>query len=133
MGGVQEPLFDKALLDGQGSPKVQYSARRPLATQKLRKIYEKFVRKSGRQSPEKKTACDKRDSCETNPALLALAVPEVGIFTEKISRRNRVAPLQLNSSEKIGPSPAAIAQTHWTNTATQGIPGGRLKKLFRLR
>jgi hypothetical protein len=62
MGGVQEPLFDKALLDGRGSPKFQYSARRPLAAQKLRKKYKKLMSKSGRQSAEKKTACDKRDS-----------------------------------------------------------------------
>jgi hypothetical protein len=62
MGGVQEPLFDKALLEGQGSLKFHYSVRRPFATEKLRKNYKKFMRKSGRQSVEKKTACDKRDS-----------------------------------------------------------------------
>jgi hypothetical protein len=37
MGGVQEPLFYKALLEGQGSPKFQYSARGALTTQELRK------------------------------------------------------------------------------------------------
>jgi hypothetical protein len=39
----------------------------------LRKIFEKNVRKSGRQSTEKKTACDKRVSRETTIVLLALA------------------------------------------------------------
>jgi hypothetical protein len=62
MGGVQEPLFYKALLEGQGSPKFQYSAREPFATHELPKKYGKFMRKFGRQSAEKKTACDKRDS-----------------------------------------------------------------------
>jgi hypothetical protein len=41
MGGVQEPLFYKALLEGQGSPKFQYSASGTLTTQELRKKYEK--------------------------------------------------------------------------------------------
>ncbi|HKN24362.1 MAG TPA: hypothetical protein VJX72_05905, partial [Candidatus Acidoferrum sp.] len=40
MGGVQEPLFDKALLEGQGSPKFQYSAGGALTTQELRKKHE---------------------------------------------------------------------------------------------
>jgi hypothetical protein len=92
MGCVQGTLFDKALLEGQGSLKFHYSARRPLATQKLRKKYEIFIPKFGRQSAEKKTACDKRDSWENNTVLLALAVPEVGMFMRKISCRNRVAP-----------------------------------------
>jgi hypothetical protein len=43
MGGVQEPLFDKALLEGQGSPKFHYSARGPLTTQELREKYEKTM------------------------------------------------------------------------------------------
>ena len=85
MGCVQETLFDKALLEGQGSLKFHYSARRPLATQKLRKKYEIFIPKFGRQSAEKKTACDNGDLGETNPVLLALAVPEVGMFMRKIS------------------------------------------------
>jgi hypothetical protein len=83
MGGVQEPLFDKALLEGQGSPKFQYSARRPLATEKLRKKYEIFIRESERQSAEKKTACDKRDSRETTTVLLALAYQKLGSSQEK--------------------------------------------------
>jgi hypothetical protein len=43
MGGVQEPLFDKALLEGQGSLKFHYSVRRPFATEKLRKNYKKIM------------------------------------------------------------------------------------------
>jgi hypothetical protein len=92
MGGVQEPFFDKTLLRGQGSPKSQYSAREPLATRDLHKKYEKIMWESRRQSAEKKTSCDKRPSWETTPLLLALAVPEVGIFTKKISCRNQTAP-----------------------------------------
>jgi hypothetical protein len=58
----------------------------------LPKKYEIFIPKFGRQSSEKKTACDKRDSEETNPVLLALAVPEVGMFMKKISWRSINAP-----------------------------------------
>jgi hypothetical protein len=83
MGGVQETLFDKALLEGQGSPKFQYSARRPLATEQLPKKYKIFMRKSERQSAEKKTACDKRDSWETTPMLLALAYQKLGSSQKK--------------------------------------------------
>jgi hypothetical protein len=44
MGCVQEPLFDKALLEGQGSPKFQYSAREPLKARGLaKKIRKKYV------------------------------------------------------------------------------------------
>jgi hypothetical protein len=62
MGGVQETLFDKALLEGQGSPKFHYSARRPLATHELHKKYEKIMGKTELQPAEKKTSCDKHDS-----------------------------------------------------------------------
>jgi hypothetical protein len=78
MGGVQETLFDKALLEGQGSPKFQYSARGALTTQELRKKYEKNMWETELQSPEKKTACDKCDSWETTPVLLALAYQKLG-------------------------------------------------------
>jgi hypothetical protein len=105
MGCVQETLFDKALLEGQGSLKFHYSARRPLATQKLRKKYEIFIPKFGRQSAEKKTACDKRDSWENNTVLLALAVPEVGMFMRKISCRNHPTPEQRR--EPVAGRPAA--------------------------
>jgi hypothetical protein len=43
MGGVQETLFDKVLLEGQGSPKFHYSARRALTTRELPKKYEKIM------------------------------------------------------------------------------------------
>ncbi|MGD0348299.1 MAG: hypothetical protein ABSA85_16165 [Terracidiphilus sp.] len=63
---------------GQGSPKFHYSAREPLATQELRKKYEKLMWEIERQSPEKKTACDKYVSWETTTVLLALAYQKLG-------------------------------------------------------
>jgi hypothetical protein len=78
MDGVQEPLFDKALLEGQGSPKFQYNARGPVATRKPPKKYEKIIGKSGSQSVEKKTGCDKCDSGETTTVLLALPYQKLG-------------------------------------------------------
>jgi hypothetical protein len=56
MGGVQEPLFVKALKNELGSPKDQYSARGPLTTWELRIKSEKMCGKTKLQDPEKKTA-----------------------------------------------------------------------------
>jgi hypothetical protein len=78
MGGVQEPLFDKTLLWGQGSPKFQYSARGPLTTHELRKKYEKNMWETELQPAEKTTSCDKRYSWETTTTLLALAYQKLG-------------------------------------------------------
>lgn len=83
MGDVQETLFDKALLEGQGSPKFHYSAREALAAQDLRKKYEKNMWETEWQSAEKKTACDKRDSGENSIALLALAYQKLGCSQKK--------------------------------------------------
>ncbi len=63
---------------GQGSPKFQYNARGPLATQELREKHEKNVWETETQSVEKKTACDKRDFGENITALLALVYQKLG-------------------------------------------------------
>ena len=78
MGGVQEPLFVKALLDELGSPKDQYSARGPLTTWELRKKLEKMCGKSKLQQPEKKTACAEREFQETSNVFAALAYQKLG-------------------------------------------------------
>jgi hypothetical protein len=92
MGCVQEPLFDSALLDGQGSPKFQYSAREAAAAQNCTKLCEIILWETDAQSAEKKPACDNHDFRETNPVLLALFIPEVGMFKRKISCRIHAAP-----------------------------------------
>jgi hypothetical protein len=92
MGGVQEPLFDSALLDGQGSPKFQYSARKAAAAQNCTKLCEIILWETDAQSAEKKPACDNHDFRETNPVLLALFIPEVEMFKRKISCRIHAAP-----------------------------------------
>jgi phosphatidylinositol kinase/protein kinase (PI-3 family) len=78
MGGVQETLFDKVLLEGQGSPKFQYSASGALTTQELRKNYEKNMWETELQPAEKKTSCDKCISRENTTTLLALAYQKLG-------------------------------------------------------
>src|SRR5580693_4085126 len=92
MGGVQEPLFVKALLVEQGSPKVQYSARGSFTTWELRKKSEKMCGKTKLQDREKKTACAKREFQETTNVSPALAYQKLGCLRRKFHAESRSRP-----------------------------------------
>jgi hypothetical protein len=99
MGGVQEPLFDKALLDEQGSPKVQYSARESLTTRELRKKCEKNMWETNWQQPEKKTAWAKREFQETTNVSPALAYQKLGCSRRKFHSEKWTAPAMMVASQ----------------------------------
>lgn len=78
---------------GRGSPKFQYSSRRPLRTKRGVPHREKFVWESALQLPEKKIGCDKDDFGVPTTFPLRSVRQRLDCSTQKISSRKRNLPL----------------------------------------
>src|SRR5580658_9401834 len=125
MGCVQEPLFDKALMNGLGSPKFQYSARGSLTTRELRKKCEKNMWETELQQPEKKTAWAKREFQATTDVYPALVYQKLGCSLRKFhdERSQHLQPqIPLQHSPRTLPSGPAGHPTITRNTSRTKRP-----------